>query len=104
MRPVRPLRPDARFTLLVHPRWGEFFGGWTLADRMGTAADFADGSPEPRAFALEFHNPAPALLSAQVVGPVTAGIAVTRVTVEPLLPLSEFADRLARTYEDLALQ
>ena len=104
VRPVRPLRPDARFTLLVHPRWGEFFGGWTLADRMGTAADFADGSPEPRAFALEFHNPAPALLSAQVVGPVTAGIAVTRVTVEPLLPLSEFADRLARTYEDLALQ
>ena len=101
VQPIRPLRADTRFTLLVHPRWGEFLGQWTLASRTVTASDFADGSREPRTFTLEFHNPTPALLAFQLVGPESAGVEVKRIVLEPLLPLPVFAEQMARTYEDL---
>ena len=100
-QPIRPLRADARFTLLVHPRWGEFLGQWTLASRTVAASDFADGSREPRIFTLEFHAPTPALLAIQLVGPESAGVEMKRIVLEPLLPLPVFAEQMARTYEDL---
>ena len=98
----RALRPSDRLTLSVHPRWGEFNGIWSLAERALTAADFAEeGAPQQRNFTLEFHNPMPALLGLQMVDPRFAGMDVKRIWLEPLLPPAEFAEQMARTYENL---
>ena len=97
----RPLRASDRFTLLVHPRWGEITGCWSLAEHAVTATDLGEGAQARGVFALEFHNPAPALLSFQLVGAKSAGVQMRRIVVEPLLPLPEFADLMAQAYEDL---
>ena len=90
-----------RFELLVHPRWGEFTGAWSLANRTVTGADFAPETAGPQVFALEFRNPTPALLGLQLVGAESAGVTLHRIVLEPLLPLPEFAERMAGSYEDM---
>ena len=97
----RPLRATDRFTLLVHPRWGEFIGRWSLAERAVTATDLGEGAQARGTFVLEFRNPAPALLSFQLVGAKSAGVQMRHIVVEPLLPLPEFAEQMAQAYEDL---
>ena len=95
----RPLRSADRFTLLVHPRWGEFTGRWTLADRVVTAADFGRNPLARQTFDLEFHNPTPALLSLQMVGAKSAGVKVERIVLEPLFSMSEFVEQMVRIHE-----
>ncbi len=99
MESRRPMRPADRLTLLVHPRWGEHFGEWVLADRAVTAADLPGDASPLQTFTLEFHNPAPGLLALQLAGAKSAGWKLRRITLEPLIPLPEFADAMARTYE-----
>ena len=100
----RPLRASDRFTLLVHPRWGELTGGWSLAERAVTATDLGAGAQARGTFMLEFHNPAPALLSFQLVGAKSAGVQMRRIVVEPRLPLPEFAAQMAQAYENLVAE
>ena len=95
----RPLRATERFTLLAHPRWGEFTGRWTVADRVVTAADFGGDPLVRKTFDLEFRNPAPALLSLQTVGAKSAGVKIRRIVLEPLFPMSEFVEQLVRIHE-----
>jgi len=100
VRSLRPLGISDRFTLLVHPRWGEFTGVWSLANRTITAADFAGESPTHQTFTIEFHNPTPALLALQVSGPESAGVELKRIIVEPLLSPADFAEQMAQAYEN----
>ncbi|MGD9781040.1 MAG: DUF2079 domain-containing protein [Kiritimatiellia bacterium] len=95
----RPLRSTDRFTLLVHPRWGEFTGRWTTANRVVTAPDFGGNPLARQTFDLEFHNPTPALLSLQTVGAKSAGVKVKRIVLEPLFPMSEFVEQMVRIHE-----
>ncbi len=95
----RPRRSADRFTLLAHPRWGEFTGRWTVADRVVTAADFGGDPMARKTFDLEFRNPTPALLSLQTVGAKSAGVKVRRIVLEPLFPMSEFVEQMVRIHE-----
>ena len=100
----RPLRASDRFTLLVHPRWGELTGRWSLAERAVTATDLGEGAQARGTFVLEFHNPSPALLGFQLVGAKSAGVQMRRIVVKPSLPLPEFAEQMAQAYDDLVAE
>lgn len=104
VNPFRPLLPTDRFTVLVHPRWGEFTGHWSLAERTVTAADYTGGQNTSRTFTLEFQTSTSALIGLQLVNPVGAGVETKRIVLEPLLPLPEFADLMAQAYEDLVAE